>query len=177
MICPNTGLVTKHAYSRFLYYKLVTLVPFGTAIIAITKHAETIYWTLAYIGMCLLHAGIMFTIKCPHCPHYKASEKTHKCFMIWGVPKIYKDRPGPESRFVKMYVPIGIAILTFFPVFWLRFQWELLLLYFLSWGVLVTSITLNECPRCINFACGNNRVPEEVREAYLQTQAAEESQE
>ena len=169
MICAKTGLTTKHTYSRFLYYKLLTLVPFCTAVIAITRYSETIYWTLGYIGICLLHAGIVFTIKCPHCAHYRNDEKKHNCFMFWGVPKIYKKRPGPESRFVGIYVPIAMAVLTFFPIYWLRFQWELLLLYFLSWGVLVASISLNECPRCIYFDCGNNRVPEDVRKAYLET--------
>lgn len=60
-----------------------------------------------------------------------------------------------------------MTVLTFFPVYWLRFQWELLLLYFLSIGVVLLSIGLNECPRCLNFACPHNRVPDEVREAYL----------
>ena len=173
MICSTTGLITKHAFSRFVYYKLMTLVPFSTAVIAITRYSETIYWTLGYIGICFLHAGIMFTIKCPHCAHYKTDEKTHKCFMFWGTPKIYKPRSGPERKIVKIYVPIGVLTLTFFPLYWLRFQWELLLLYILSWGMLVTSISLNECPRCIYFDCKNNRVPEDVRKAYLDTIAAE----
>lgn len=175
MICSKTGLITETAFSRFLYYKLVTLVPFCTAVIAITKYSETIHWTLAYIGLCLSHAVIVYTIKCPHCAYYKIGEKTHKCRIFWGVPKIYKERPGPESRFVGIYIPIGMSILTFFPVYWLRFQWELLLLYFLSVGVFVASISLHECSRCIYFECKNNRVPEDVRKTYLETVGARKS--
>jgi hypothetical protein len=96
--------------------------------------------------------------------------------MIWGVPKIFEERPGPESRIVGIYIPIAILTLTFFPVYWLRFQWELLLLYFLSWGVLVGSIQLHECSRCIHFDCKSNRVPEDVRKVYLETLTAEKSQ-
>jgi hypothetical protein len=150
-----------------VYYKLFTLIPLSAALIAITRYSEAIYWPFVYIGLCLLHAGIMFTIKCPHCPRYKTDGKIHRCFMIWGVPKIYEPRPGPEKRFVGIYAPIGILALTVFPVYWLRFQWELLFLYLLSIIVLLTSIGLNECPRCPNFDCGHNKVPADVREAYL----------
>ena len=100
MICPRTGLLTKSAYSRFLYFKLVTLVPFLTAIIAITRYSETIYWPLVYIGICLLHVGIVYSNKCPRCAYYNMSEGTHKCFMIWGFPKIFEARPGPDKPFL-----------------------------------------------------------------------------
>lgn len=176
MICPKTGLLTKPAYSRFLYYKLVTSVPFLTAMIAITRYSETVYWPLAYIGICLLHVGIVYSNKCPRCAYYKISERTHKCFMIWGFPKIFEARPGPDKPFLGKYVPIAILTITFFPVYWLRFQWELLLLYFLSWGVLVSSISLHQCSRCISFDCKNNRVSDEVRKAYLETLATGKSQ-
>ncbi len=64
-----------------------------------------------------------------------------------------------------------MLVLTFFPVYWLRFEWELLFLYLLAIAVLLTSIGLNECPRCVNFACPHNRVPEELQKAYLEITA------
>ena len=167
-ICPSAVLSTNPTFGRFLYYKLVTLVPFSAAFIAIAKYSETFYWLLAYVGLCLVHAAIVYSIKCPHCPYYKMPTKRHKCFMIWGAPKFRKPRPGPEGRAVGIYIAFGMLILTFFPVYWLRFQWELLVLYFLSLGVLVTSIPMNQCPQCINFDCKNNRVPSPVRDAYLE---------
>ena len=39
--------------------------------------------------------------------------------------------------------------------------------YFLSIAGLVGSIAMNECPRCANFDCSHNAVPEEVRKAHL----------
>lgn len=166
MVCPETGLLTKPEFSRFVYYKLLTLIPVSAGVIAIARYSEAFYWPFVYVGLCLFHAGIMFTIKCPHCPYYKMDGKLHHCFMIWGMPKVYEPRSGPESRSVGFYAPIGMAVLTLFPVYWLRFQWELLLLYLLSIGVLLTSIGLNECPRCINFECAHNKVPEEIRRVY-----------
>jgi hypothetical protein len=174
MITEKTCLLAEPSYGRFLYYKLVTLVPFCAAIIAIAKHSGSIYWLLLYIGICLIHVGIVYSNKCPRCAYYKIGEKTHKCYILWGFPKIFKAKPGPDKPFLGKYIPIAILIITFFPVYWLLFQWELLVLYFLSWGVLVSSILLNECPRCISFHCKNNRVPEDVQKAFLDSQASQQ---
>ncbi len=114
MICPKTGLIEKASFTRYLYYRLATLVPFSGAVIAITRYSETTYWTLAYIGMCLLHAAIVYSIKCPRCPHYKNGERIQKCRMIWGVPKIFEKKSGPEGQMVGIYIPIAILTLTFF---------------------------------------------------------------
>jgi hypothetical protein len=153
--CPSTGVITRHEFSRYVCYKLLTLIPVSTALIAISRYSDTIYWLFVYIGLCLAHAGTMFSIKCPHCPYYKADGKLLRCIMFWGIPKIYKASPVPESRVVGYYGPIGILFLTFFPIYWLLFQWELLLLYVLSIVVLVTSISLIECSRCLNSRCDN----------------------
>jgi hypothetical protein len=173
MICPRTGILVRHELGRFIYYKLLTAIPVSSALIAIVRYSEAVYWPFIYIGVCLLHAGIMYTIKCPHCAYYKLGGRTHHCFMIWGAPKIWKPRSNPESRIVGIYAPIGMLVLTFFPVYWLLSQWELLLVYLLSIAVLVTSIGQNECPRCLNFECGHNKVPDEVRSAYLEALGAD----
>ncbi len=169
MIRASAALITRPELARFVSYKLLTLIPVSAAVIAMAQHAEGWHWPLLYVGLCLLHAGIMFTIKCPHCPYYRMAGTTHRCFMIWGIPKIRAPRPGPESRLVGVYAPIGVAALTLFPVYWLWFEWELLVLYFLSIAAVLLSIGLNECPRCLNFECPHNVVPEEVREAHLRS--------
>ncbi|MHC4549601.1 MAG: hypothetical protein ACYTEZ_12580 [Planctomycetota bacterium] len=171
MTCPDAALATKPTFGRFVYYKALTLIPVFTALVAIARYSRTWSWPLVYVGLCLLHAGIMYTIKCPHCAYYKMGGAKHRCFIWWGVPKVYAPRPGPEPRLVGIYAPIGMLVLTLFPVYWLRFQWELLLLYLWSVGVLAASITLNECTRCLHFDCAHNRVPEEVRRGYLEPSA------
>jgi len=50
-------------------------------------------------------------------------------------------------------------------------QWELLLLYALGIVVLVQSIGMHECTRCLNFDCGHNAVSEEVKREYLDSTA------
>lgn len=39
-----------------------------------------------------------------------------------------------------IYAPIEMLVLTFFPVYWLLSQWELLLIYLLSIAVLVDTV-------------------------------------
>jgi hypothetical protein len=151
-----------------VYYKLLTLIPVSAALIGFTRYADSILWPLLYIGLCLTHAGIMYAIKCPHCAYYKMSGKTHRCFIWWGVPKLFEPREGPESKIVGVYAPIGMLVLALFPVYWLWNEWALLLLYLLGVVVLAMSIGSNECPRCLNFQCSHNTVPEELRKEYLE---------
>lgn len=169
MACPGSALTTKPDLGRFVFYKLLVLVPVTAAVVAIGRYSSALYWPFVYVGLCLLHAGIMFSIKCPHCAYYKMSGEKLRCFMWWGVPKIYRPRAGPERPYVSVYAPIGMLVLTLFPVYWLAFQWELLVIYLVSIAVIVLSIGQTECPRCLNFDCPHNSVPEEVRREYRAT--------
>ena len=169
MSCAPEALWSKPTLSRFVYYKLMTLIPVSAALIGIYKHEDWILWSCIYIGLCLLHAAIMNAVKCPHCTYYKMGEKTYSCFIWWKTPRLYAPRNGPESGFVAIYVPFGMLVLTAFPIYWLWHQWGLLFLYILSIIVLVLSFAHNECPRCLNFDCGNNTVSEKVKKEFLQT--------
>ncbi len=83
------------------------------------------------------------------------------------MPKIKKEKEGPPPKYIRTYTPIAVLTISLYPIYWLTFQWELLVLYILSWGVLALSIYTAGCSRCIDFECKNNAVPEEVKEAYL----------
>lgn len=161
------GITTKPTVARFIYYKVLTLIPVTAAVTAIIRYADSPVWALVYVGACLTHAGIMNAAKCPHCPYYKMGDRTFGCFIWWGTPKIWKDRAGPEASWVKRYALVGMLGLTFFPVYWLWHEWPILIIYFLGIGGLVTSISLNECSRCLNFDCGHCAVPDDVRREYL----------
>ena len=167
MNCLITCLLKKPTFIDFLYGKLIAVVPFATAVIAIVKYSDTFMWVLVYIGIFLAHATHIYFKKCSHCAYYKAGERTLKCHYIWGVPKIVKERSSPTSKYLKIYTPVVVLIISLFPVYWLLSQWELLLVYALSWGVLIGSI-IHECTRCLYFECAMNRVPEDVRKAYLE---------
>ena len=169
MKCVGAALDTEPTLGRYLYFKALAAIPVFAALVGLIRYSSTFVWPLVYVGLCLLHAGIMFTIKCPHCAYYKMGGSRHRCFMWWGMPKLFKPRAGPEKPFVGVYAPIGMAVLTFFPVYWLASDWVLLAIYLWSIGVVVATIGRMQCTRCLNFECGHNTVPQDVREAYLET--------
>lgn len=169
MTCLTEVLWSRPTLSRFVCYKLLTLIPVSAALIAITRYAESLVWAGVYVTLCLVHATVMNAIKCPHCAYYKMGDKTFRCHIWWNTPRLYKPRSSPESRLVGWYTPIGMAVLTGFPMFWLWHEWELLFIYLLSIAVFVLSIGNNECPRCLNFQCSHNTVRDRLRKEYLQT--------
>lgn len=175
MICAKTGLLIKPSYGRFVYYKLLTLVPFGTALLAISQYADNILWLFAYVAVCLGHVFVVYTNKCPHCAYYHLGGREHRCSWLWHIPKLVKPRPGPQGRFMNIYTPIGILILILFPIYWLRFEWELLVIFLLSVAGLLSTVLIHECRSCISFHCGNNQVPETLRQKYREMFSSDES--
>jgi hypothetical protein len=169
MACPSIGLSTKPTLTRFIYYKLLTLVPVSAAITAMVRQGDSLIWPILYVAACLTHAGIMNAAKCPHCPYYKMGAGTFSCFIWWSTPKLWADREGPERAWVGKYAVFGIAVLTLFPVYWLIREWPLLLIYLLGLGGLILSIGLHECSRCLNFNCAHCTVPDDLRREYLKT--------
>ena len=169
MACPAVALSTVPTFTRFVYYKLLTLVPVSAALTAMIRYGDSLLWPALYVGLCLGHAAVMNAAKCPHCPYYKLGDRTFGCFIWWGTPKLWAERSGPEAPWVGRYAMFGMAVLTFFPVYWLWQELPLLVIYFLGIGGLVLSIGLHECSRCLNFECGHCSVPEEIKREYRQT--------
>lgn len=167
MRCASEALWLKPTLSRYIYYKLMTLIPVSAAVIGLIRHGGTLIWAGLYLGLCLVHAAVMNAVKCPHCAYYKLGNRSFSCFIWWKTPKLYKERSGPESRFVAIYAPIGMLVLSVYPTLWLWREWELLLLYVLSLVVLVLSIGHNACTHCLNFECGHNAVPKTIRDEFL----------
>jgi hypothetical protein len=159
-------LLEKHGHGRFIFYKLMTAIPVFAATLAILRYAESWAWLAAYAGLCLTHATIIYLAKCPHCHYYRTGEgKLHRCFFIWGTPRLRAPNSGPAPAFLRAYVPVAMLTLIGFPIYWLGFQWELLVVFLLSITTLLYSILLQECSRCPSFGCPNNRVPSQLRSA------------
>ncbi len=165
MLCGQTGLRLKFELSDYFYFKLLTAVPFFTALVAIYEYAGTLWWIAAYLGVIFWHINITYCIFCPHCPYYWQG-KTCKCIMIWGVPKFYKNQFTPASLLIQSIIIFDILITTVFPIYWLWQDWKLMIIYSLSWMVLVCSLLKVECTRCIWFTCTKNLVPQDVREKF-----------
>ena len=167
MICSKYGLLTKPTLFDFLHEKLITLVPFSIALIALFRYSENLIWPLVYFGLIGAHMIHIVLKRCPHCAYYKADTKWLECLWWRWMPKMRKEKNGPPPKYIRTYTPIAVLTISFYPIYWLTFQWELLVLYILSWSVLALSIYTAGCSRCIDFECKNNAVLEEIKEAYL----------
>ena len=165
--CTKTGGLKKIPFTLFVYYKLATFVPAFIGIYSIFIYAESLLWLGFYITIFLVHMSIIFKIKCTHCSYYMLPEKKLLCMWLWGVPKIFEANPDPESGFNKVYVPLGMTIVAFFPVYWLLNNLALLVLYFVSLAVLVSSLFLFTCSRCTYFGCTHNQVSQELKDNYI----------
>ena len=164
MTNPDSSLLASHGRGRFIFYKTMTAIPVFAAVLAMVRYADAWYWIALYAGLCLTHATVIYLSKCPHCHYYRTGDKKiHRCFFIWGTPKLRQPNAGPAPKFLNVYAPLAILVLTAFPIPWLRFQWELLVVYLLSITTLLFSILLQECSRCPSYGCPNNRVPTEFR--------------
>jgi hypothetical protein len=167
MICSKHGLLTRPTLLDFLQEKLITIVPFSIALIAIVRYSDSILWPLVYISIIGTHMTHMFLKRCPHCAYYHEEARTLECLWWRWAPKVRRRRSGPPPRYLRFYTPIAIFTITCYPLYWLTSQWELLLLYVLAWGVLFLSIGTAACARCIDFKCKYNTVAKELREEYL----------
>lgn len=167
MICSKYGLLTKPTLFDFLHEKLITLVPFSIALIALFRYSDSLIWPLFYFGIIGVHMTHILLQRCPHCAYYKAETKFLECLWWRWVPKIRKKKIGSPPRYIRTYTFIALLTITLYPIYWMTFQWELLILYILSWGVLALSIYTAGCARCIDFGCKNNAVPKEIQDSYL----------
>lgn len=159
MAQQDTGVKTSYKFSDYLAWTLLALIPVLTAIYGISR--TSVAWTAVYIViMAACFAGIVYRFFCTHCPHYANEGKTTKCIFLWGVPAYFTARPGPPGIFDKAMVFSAMAVAVLFPVYWLLAEPLLLVIYALSWAVLMTFLYRYECVRCAHRDCPMNRVPE-----------------
>lgn len=158
---PETKLKKKHAFADHVYWNLVLSVPIVSACVAILR--DSVFWFVLYAIVCGVLITSIYRFFCTHCPHYIESHRTTKCMFFWGIPKFFESRPEPLNLFEKSVSIIAPAIMMCLPLYWLFFELDLLVIYFLSLAVLVLTIRRNECGRCIHYHCPVNCVPEDIR--------------
>ncbi len=108
-------------------------------------------------------------VMCSHCPHYAEEGSSLTCWANYGLPKIWKYRPGPMNLLEKIVFFAGFALVWGYPLFFLIYgaQLLLLILYLATLAGFFMTLRRFLCTRCMNFACPLNNVTNEVRMKFL----------
>jgi hypothetical protein len=145
----------KHCFSDCLYWNLLALLPVGAACLAIA--ADSLLWVVFYLTVFLFNFLVVeYRFFCSHCPHYIKSRGTMKCMFLWGMPKVFKPRPGPLGRTDKIMMAFGLAVMVLLPVYWLMQKPLILGVYVMGWLILAWTMKRYECSQCIYLHCPMN---------------------
>ena len=155
MLEKQPGLKYRYSFPDFLYYSALLAIPVAAAFTAVLDRSGAA--ALVYLLLLLGAVPVMLRFFCTHCPHYCRDEKRLKCIFFWGVPKLFKQRPGPLGVFEKCLSIAAPGLVILFPIYWLLQAPGLLIIYLLSVIVFGASVRRNECPRCIYTDCPANR--------------------
>lgn len=161
MIHFRKELKTHYSITDFLFHAFLLSVPMLAAVLSIVK--ESVFWTIVFIGLGVGISVVILRFYCTRCPHYTREGKYLKCIFFWGLPKVFKKRPGRLNISDKVITYSATAALLVFPMYWLMMTPGLLIIYVLSLIALGAAIYRYECKRCIYFECPANRVPEAIK--------------
>jgi hypothetical protein len=164
-LATTLSLKTEHSARDRFYWNFLNLIPFLIGSIAIAR--DSLKWVAVYIGIVLFFFLIIeLRFVCTHCFYYIQSKDCVKCIMLPGMPKVFKDRPGPSKQFEKTITFLGALPVFLFPIYWLISDLLLLGAYAVAWALFFLTVQRYECTRCINFECPVNRVPAEIKKDF-----------
>jgi hypothetical protein len=129
-----------------------------------------IWFFIPWIALILLYFGLIeIRVMCSHCPHYAETGSTLKCWANYGMPKLWRYRPGPMSGMEKFIFLAGLILIFGYPLalFFAISNWLMAGLYGLSIVGAYIYMRRSMCSQCMNFACPLNIVDEDRREAFF----------
>ena len=158
----------------------------GFFVVGVAAFFTTLWWAfLLYAVVIILNFAFIETLfLCRHCPFYEKEGKTLECLTLKGLPRIWSFDPSPITRSGRLGMGLVGGFVDLFPLLmggyasWVLFSTNTANLLTVSM-ILLTVISLiavmyleryigeNYCKRCVNLSCILNKVPEELKDAYL----------
>ncbi len=168
--CAIEGRLMCHFDRRDMGNFFIAVVPFFTAVITGSILAGKGKYLFAWLAYAVFFFFVWEArVLCSHCPMWAEKGRILRCHANYGVIKLWKYRPGPMSTFEGFQFLAGGLILAGFPLVLIviggAYLWAVMGVVALLSGV--HTIRTVSCPRCLNFSCPANRVPEDVRSAYF----------
>jgi hypothetical protein len=146
-----------------------------------------LWWTFILFAILIV---LNFTVieswyLCRHCPFYEKEGETLECITLKGLPRIWKFEPKPMTRMGKMGMMAVGGFIDIFPLLvsayatWYLFSSGadllviglmagLTILALVTAGYLEKFLRVNFCEKCVNLSCIMNKVPDELKEKYLE---------
>ena len=168
--CPVAGFIHCHFRPADLVHFLLISIPSflvgGAGVLAVGL-TPLLIWVAVIIGFL---GFIEIRVLCSHCPHYAEQGATLGCWANHGSPKFWKYRPGPLSTAEKVVLFGGFAVVWGYPIafFLIAGLWFLLGLFVLLTASFFATLKMFLCPRCMNFACPLNGVPDSTRALFFE---------
>lgn len=108
-------------------------------------------------------------VLCSHCPYYAEKGSTLRCFANYGLPKLWRYRPGPAGRWEKAQFVVIVVLIVGYPFPFLVIGGQYIFVVLALWALAMVGWTMQRvnCSQCVNFSCVFNRVPEEVIDEFL----------
>lgn len=181
LICKTDKPFRKNFILRHLTFR-------GTAflgLIIIGAFLNNWWLTIVYaIGVFLNFAIIEPRFLCSHCPFYAEKGFILHCNTLYGLPKLWKYRPGPITKTEKVIQIISGGFVDMFPI--VAFIYGIIIMFTgsatsterialigITIILILLMIQLNKliqsevCPKCPNFSCAMNKVPKSLRDSYI----------
>jgi hypothetical protein len=167
--CIGHGrLKCRFNFSDLFHFWAITLAVTIPALGGMLLGGHLLYVILYLIIFAIMFYFVVPSFLCRHCPYYAEKGLILHCPAHYGSIKLLKYSPVPLNRGEKTLVPMALIVLFGFPVPFLIYGQQWILLSIMSWNLLVWFFTMLKyiCSSCINFSCPMNRAPKELAEAY-----------
>jgi hypothetical protein len=167
--CPIEGSLRCRFHGKDIVSFLANLAPFVVASVAGMLAAGYGWGLLAWVGYSLFFFVVWETrILCCHCPYWAQPGLVLHCHAKYGLPKIWKYRPGPLSRLERVQFVAGTLVVVGTPLAFLVMGGEYL------WALIAVAAAFSAlvglrtyiCSRCVHLSCPLNTVPEDVADRY-----------
>ncbi len=159
----------------------------------------TIFFGMVYIGtfsgiwLPLIIYSIAFILNfaiieprmlCSHCPFYAEKGIILHCNTLFGMPKIWKYRPGPIKKYEMIIQFISGSLVDLLPLIFFGYGIYLLVLLnakssdYVAFSAIIffhillllqlQKVIMKEvCTKCPNFSCALNKVPKDIKIHYI----------
>lgn len=122
-------------------------------------------WAIVYLmgslfGLLVIQS-YLFCTKCPYCGK--------GCYLPNGklAGLMFRSKkPEKHTPLELLAGPVAVVFAVFVPQYWLFKNLVLLVFFWLVVLAVLINVVVRFCPRCLNFNCPANRVPQEIRQRF-----------